>query len=119
MPVHPDIAARFPMLAGLTSARSAYATDAGRQRIRAFESWEPVVGPAIVDVLEDAAPGPHGPVPVRVYGRTSGPARAGLVWLHGGALILGNRNSVRATSAYCATPTLSAAVLRRWISSHG
>jgi acetyl esterase/lipase len=90
VPVHPDIAARFPMLDGLTSAREAYATAAGLDRIRGYESWEPAIGPPTVDVAEDTVPGPHGPVQVRVYGRSDGADRPGLVWLHGGGFIGGD-----------------------------
>ena len=68
MPIHPDIAARFPLLDGLTSLREAYGTPAGREQIARFEAWEPAVPPPAVDVRDTAAPGPHGPVPVRVYG---------------------------------------------------
>ena len=63
MPIHPDIAARFPLLEGLTSLREAYGTPAGREQIARFEAWEPAVPPPVVDVRELTAPGPHGPVP--------------------------------------------------------
>ena len=43
--IHPDVAARFPMLDGLTSMREAYGTPAGLERIRAHESWEPEEAP--------------------------------------------------------------------------
>jgi len=91
VPVHPDVAARFPMLAGLASAREAYATPAGLAVIRAFESWEPAVPPPTVDTRDTTAPGPHGPVPVRIYSPPADrAARPGLVWLHGGGFLGGD-----------------------------
>ncbi|MEZ0447520.1 alpha/beta hydrolase fold domain-containing protein [Cellulomonas sp. ICMP 17802] len=44
-------------------------------------------------VEEHVAPGPHGPVPVRVYRPADHPAApVGLVWMHGGAFISGDRD---------------------------
>jgi len=44
-----------------------------------------------VSVRPDAAPGPHGPVPVRVYNDGAGDgSRPCLVWMHGGAFMMGN-----------------------------
>jgi acetyl esterase len=90
--IHPDVAARFPMLDGLTSMREAYGTPVGLERIRAYESWEPEESPPVVEIRDDVAPGPHGPVPVRIYGPPTG-ERAGrpcLVWAHGGGFVGGN-----------------------------
>ena len=42
--IHPDVAARFPLLDGLASMREAYGTPEGLERIRAYESWEPAEG---------------------------------------------------------------------------
>ncbi len=90
--IHPDIAARFPLLNGLTSMREAYGTPAGVERIRAYESWEPAAGPPVVEVRDDVAPGPHGPVPVRIYEPPAGErtGRACLVWAHGGGFLGGD-----------------------------
>lgn len=92
MPIHPQIAARFSLLDGLTSMREAYSTPDGLARIRRYEDWEPAVGPPVVDIREDAAPGPHGRVPVRVYEPPAAEAtgRPCLVWLHGGAFLGGD-----------------------------
>jgi acetyl esterase/lipase len=91
VPVHPTIAARFPLLDGLTSLHEAYTTPAGLARIREYESWEPAEGPPVVDIREDAPPGPHGPVPVRIYEPgVDGGARPCLVWAHGGGFIGGD-----------------------------
>jgi acetyl esterase len=92
VPIHPDVAARFALLDGLSSMREAYRTPEGLARIQEYERWEPTVGPPEVDVRADAAPGPHGPVPVRIYeppGSAAG-RRPCLVWLHGGAFLGGH-----------------------------
>jgi acetyl esterase/lipase len=91
VPIHPDVAARFPLLDGLTSLHEAYTTPAGLAQIQRYESWEPEVGPPVVATRDDAAPGPHGPVPVRIYAPAGeGTARPGLVWAHGGGFIGGD-----------------------------
>jgi acetyl esterase len=91
VPVHPDVAARFALLDGLTSLREAYTTPAGLARIREYETWEPEVAPPGVAARDDVAPGPHGPVPVRVYEPAGGGAtRPCLVWAHGGGFIGGD-----------------------------
>jgi acetyl esterase len=89
MPIHPDVAARFPLLDGLTSLHEAYTTPAGLAQIQRYETWEPEVGPPDVATRDDVAPGPHGPVPVRIYTPDS-PSGAGLVWAHGGGFIGGD-----------------------------
>ena len=90
--IHPDVAARFPMLDGLVSMREAYGTPEGLERIRAYESWEPEEAPPVVEVRDDVAPGPHGPVPLRVYEPPAGErtARPCLVWAHGGGFVGGD-----------------------------
>jgi acetyl esterase/lipase len=87
VPVHPDIASRFPLLDGLTSMREAYSTPAGRAQILRYETWGQE--PPEVPSRDDAAPGPHGPVPVRIYTPES-PTGAGLVWAHGGGFVGGD-----------------------------
>lgn len=47
--------------------------------------------------LEDVAvPGPHGPIPVRLYQREGETPRAGFVWVHGGAWMFGTLDSPEA-----------------------
>lgn len=92
MPVHADVAARFHYLDGLTSLREAYSDPVLIQQIRQFETWDTAEGPPAVHIRDDSVPGPHGPVPVRIYTpadhRSSG--APGLVWLHGGGFIGGD-----------------------------
>jgi acetyl esterase len=106
MPIHSAMSSRFPLLEGVPSMQ-ALMEDPQYAPVRAqFESHPDYQVPD-VRVRADAAPGPHGAVPVRVY--DPGPARvyddgpddggvegAGddarpcLVWLHGGAFMMGN-----------------------------
>ncbi len=92
MPIHPDVVARFHHLDGLTSLRQAYGTAEGRAQIERFEDWVPTTPVPQVPVRGTTAPGPHGPVPVRVYG--PGPTPDAqlpcLVWLHGGGFAGGD-----------------------------
>lgn len=92
MPIHPRVAARFHHLDGLTSMREAYTTPAGLEKIRRFDDWEPAADLPTVTTRDLAAPGPHGPVPVRVY---EPPVDVPedlpcLVWLHGGGFAGGD-----------------------------
>jgi acetyl esterase/lipase len=92
MPIHPDVAARFHYLDGLPSLREAYGDPVLIRQIRQFETWDSTAGPPAVHTRSASAPGPHGPVPVRIYTPAAGvPAGApGLVWLHGGGFIGGD-----------------------------
>ena len=59
------------------------------QRVRAF--MEPPLDPAPgVPTRDVTVDGPHGPVPVRVYGDPDGSGRPALLWLHGGAFMFGD-----------------------------
>ena len=92
MPIHADVAARFHYLDGLTSLGEAYSDPVLIQQIRQFETWDPAVPVPAVHTRATAAPGPHGPVPVRIYTPSAAtPAGAPcLVWLHGGGFIGGD-----------------------------
>jgi acetyl esterase/lipase len=87
VPIHPDVAARFPLLDGLTSMREAYGTPDGLAQIQRYETWGSE--PAEVPTRDDVAPGPHGPVPLRIY-TPDNPSGAGLVWAHGGGFVGGD-----------------------------
>ena len=91
MPIHPAVASKFHLLEGIESFEAGLADPATRARLDEFMSITDAPAPPAVDVRDDAAPGPHGPVPVRVYtpagGGTDLPC---LVWLHGGAFRMGD-----------------------------
>jgi acetyl esterase/lipase len=97
MPIHAAMSARFPLLEGVPSMQ-ALMEDPQFALVRAqFESHPDYAVPD-TRVRDDTAPGPHGPVPVRIYGGAEDDASAGpdgdgrpcLVWMHGGAFIAGN-----------------------------
>jgi acetyl esterase len=92
MPVHPDVAARFHYLDGLISLREAYTDPALIQQIRQFETWDPGQAPPAVHTRDESVPGPHGPVPVRIYApyEMAPVAAPCLVWVHGGGFIGGD-----------------------------
>jgi acetyl esterase len=92
VPVHPDVAARFHYLDGLRSLGEAYSDPVLIRQIRQFETWEPAQAPPAVHTSDESAPGPHGPVPVRIYTPSADvPTDAPcLVWLHGGGFIGGD-----------------------------
>lgn len=86
MPVHPVMAAKFPLLDGVTSFERFVTDPAFRDRFAQFTA-SPAGPPPAVDTRDEAVAGPHGPVPVRIYGVGDGPC---LVWLHGGAFQMGD-----------------------------
>ena len=92
MPIHPDVTARFHYLDGLTSMGAAYSDPVLIQQIRQSETWDAAEAPPTVHTRGESAPGPHGPVPVRIYTPVDHlPAGAPcLVWLHGGGFIGGD-----------------------------
>ena len=93
MPIHPVVASKFHLLEGIESFEEGLADPSMHARLDEFMSITDAPAPPAVDVRDDAAPGPHGPVPVRVYtpivGGTDLPC---LVWLHGGAFRMGDLN---------------------------
>src|SRR3954468_11731814 len=91
MPVHPVVASKFHLLEGIESFEKGLADPSTRARLDEFMSITDAPAPPAADVHEDAAPGPHGPVPVRVYTPVGGAiALPCLVWLHGGAFRMGD-----------------------------
>jgi acetyl esterase/lipase len=91
VPVHPSQASRFSLLEGIESFEQAMADPAQRARLDAFMSITDAPVPPAVDVREDAAPGPHGPVRLRIYTPADDEGqRPCLVWLHGGAFRMGD-----------------------------
>lgn len=92
MPVHPALSSRFPLLEGVPSFQ-ALMEDPRYAQARAEFGAHPGYQVPDVRVQSDAAPGPHGPVPVRVYdaaGAGGTRERPCLIWMHGGAFIAGD-----------------------------
>jgi acetyl esterase len=91
VPIHPAVASKFHLLEGIESFEAGLADPETRARLDEFMSITDAPTPPAVDLRQDAAPGPQGPVPVRIYvpngGGTDLPC---LVWLHGGAFRMGD-----------------------------
>jgi acetyl esterase len=91
VPIHPVVASKFHLLEGIESFEAGLTDPATRARMDEFMSITDAPAPPTVDTRDDAAPGPHGRVPVRIYtpngGGTDLPC---LVWLHGGAFRMGD-----------------------------
>jgi len=93
VPIHPAVSSKFRLLEGIESFEVLLADPALRARLDEFMSVDDAPAPPTVGVRDDEAPGPHGPVPVRVYTPTGGGADLPcLVWLHGGAFRMGDLN---------------------------
>lgn len=91
VPIHPDIAAKLHLLEGVTSFEEAMADPAQRALLDEFMSITGAPAPPQVRVHDAEAPGPHGPVPVRVYSPDGDATdRPCLVWVHGGAFVGGD-----------------------------
>ncbi|MFI9464571.1 alpha/beta hydrolase fold domain-containing protein [Streptomyces xiamenensis] len=88
MPLDPFLAAKLHLIDGLRWENPAD-PEAGRRFDAFFRDPAPWPEPE-ADTEEHTVPGPHGPVPIRVYrprGRRPGPA---LLWLHGGGFRAGD-----------------------------
>ena len=91
MPIHPLLAAKLHLLEGITSFETAMADPAQRARLDEFMAITGAPAPPAVATREDSAPGPYGPVPIRVYlPANDGADRPCLVWMHGGAFVGGD-----------------------------
>ena len=91
MPVHPAIASKFPLLESIRSMQEAWGDPAQRAVVDEVMLVAGAPAPPDVPTRDDAAPGPHGPVPVRVYAPSAdGSDRPCLVWMHGGAFMFGD-----------------------------
>jgi len=98
MPLHPEIAARLPLVEGIGSFDVGGTDPAARDRLVEFTTYQGRPA-ASVGARGAEVPGPHGPVPVRVYTpAVQGPGRACLVWLHGGAFQHGDMDMAEADS---------------------
>jgi acetyl esterase len=93
VPIHPSQASKFHLLEGIESFEKGMADPTTRTRLDEFMSITDAPAPPAVDIRDDAASGPHGRVPVRIYTPPGGGAgRPCLVWLHGGAFRMGDLN---------------------------
>ncbi|SHN43112.1 alpha/beta hydrolase [Cryptosporangium aurantiacum] len=91
MPIHPQIAAKLPLLDGISSMEAAMADPAQRALLDEFMLITGAPEPPQVLTRDATAPGPHGPVPVRIYEPSEpGADRPALVWMHGGAFVGGD-----------------------------
>jgi acetyl esterase len=89
VPIHDEVASRFPLLEGIASLQEAMADPEKDRRVRAFME-PPHDPPAVVPTRDLTVEGPHGPVPVRVYGDPAGSDRPALLWIHGGGFVMGD-----------------------------
>src|SRR5207245_1161992 len=93
MPLDPHFAAKLHLLEGMTSIEAALADPELAPRLIEFMSAGEVMPPPEVATHDDAASGPHGPVPVRVYTPLDDDGvqeRPGLVGVHGGGFRMGS-----------------------------
>ncbi|MGY1808639.1 alpha/beta hydrolase [Blastococcus sp. SYSU D00669] len=91
MLIHPLIASKLHLLEGISSFEAAMADPAQRALLDEFTAITGAPEPPQVATRDTTAPGPHGPVPVRVYEPAEpGPERPALVWMHGGAFVGGD-----------------------------
>jgi acetyl esterase/lipase len=89
MPIHSAMSSRFPLLEGVPSIQALVEDPAFAQVRAEFESHPDYQVPQ-VSVSSRTVPGPHGDVPVRVYGGAGDGPRPCLVWMHGGGFVSGN-----------------------------
>ncbi|MBA2955301.1 alpha/beta hydrolase fold domain-containing protein [Nocardioides sp. MAH-18] len=91
MSLHPSYVERFPLLDGIDSFEQLMGDPALEDRFHAFMQWRDATPPPAVDAEDGAVPGPHGPVPARIYTPAGGTVdRPCLVWMHGGAFMGGD-----------------------------
>lgn len=89
MPIHPAVAGKFGLLDGVSSLQDLFEDPALADRRKAFGEYPGYEVPAVPTRIE-LVPGPHGPVPVRIYTPGTAGHTPGLVWLHGGAFMAGD-----------------------------
>src|SRR3954451_25107059 len=89
MPIHDEVASRFHLLDGISSLQEAMADPEKDRRVREFMEPPLDAPPVAVPTRDLTVEGPHGPVPVRVYGDQAGPGRLALLWIHGGGFMFG------------------------------
>lgn len=92
MPFHPDIAVRLPLLEGIPSLEAALSEPSMRAQMEAFDAYPEAPPPPPARSRMVLIPGPHGPVPVRIYTPEEHEDNSGhaFVWMHGGAFQFGD-----------------------------
>ena len=92
MPLHPCFADKLHLLEGMVSIEAALADPDQASRLADFMSQDGAQPPPDANIRDDAAVGPHGPVPLRIYTPLDGSAadRPGLIWVHGGGFRMGS-----------------------------
>lgn len=90
MPVHEHVASRFHLLDGISSVQEAVADPEKDRRFREFLQPTRHHHPPVVPTEDLRIEGPHGAVPVRVYGGTDTSDRPALLWIHGGGFMMGD-----------------------------
>jgi acetyl esterase/lipase len=83
------MAGRFHLLEGVSSFQQFVEDPALADRRKAFEEHPRYDVPAVATRMEEI-PGPHGPVPARIYTPDRTDNAPCLVWMHGGAFIGGD-----------------------------
>jgi acetyl esterase/lipase len=90
VPIHDEVASRFHLLEGISSLQEAMSDPEKDRRVREFMEPPHDAPPAVVPTRDLTLEGPHGPVPVRVYGDEAGTGRPALLWIHGGGFMFGD-----------------------------
>jgi acetyl esterase len=91
VPIHPAFAAHLHLLNSVPSFADSGGDPAAMGPFDEYHRATTFGEPPAVPVRAESAPGPHGPVPVRVYRPASpSPDRPVLVSMHGGAFMFGD-----------------------------
>lgn len=90
MSIDPAYQERLHLLDGLTSFEQVTSDPELAQRFFGFMDFPDAAPAPEVPVSDENVPGPHGPVPVRIYGDLAGSDRPVFVWIHGGAFVSGD-----------------------------
>ncbi|MFK0040573.1 alpha/beta hydrolase [Paenarthrobacter sp. NPDC090517] len=96
MPFHPGIATRLPLLEGIPSLEAGLS----EPQMEAFDAYPDAPPPPSATTRIVSVPGPHGPVPLRIYTPVEPSQEAdsahALVWMHGGAFQFGDLDTKEA-----------------------
>lgn len=91
MPVDAQWLRKLRDVVGVDSYDDGVDDPARAEQLRLWEAQDDEWGiPDPVVVRDTSVPGPHGPVPVRVYESTAGVPTAAVLWMHGGGYVGGD-----------------------------